>query len=393
MLSVAEALARVLADVAPLDAEMVPLADAFDRVLAADVAANLTQPPFTSSAMDGYAVRRADVRSLPAKVKVIGQSAAGHPFTGQIGVREAVRIFTGAPVPPSAGLIVIQENVKAEGDHAEIRALSAEDFIRPAGCDFAQGDTPLKEGRRLTARDVMLAAQMNHVELPMRRLPKVAIIASGDELVEPGEPLGGGQIVSSVPVALAAIVRKAGGLAYPLGIARDTMESLAEKIDSAAGADILVTIGGASVGDHDLMHLALEAAGFAMNFHNIAMRPGKPLMFGAREGMRVLGLPGNPVSAFVGATLFLAPLVTMLRGEPVVDRARTATLAAPLDENGPRQTYMRAKFVDGSAVEALASQDSSLVSRLAEADCLIVRPPYAAPLRAGEQVLILPLEF
>lgn len=393
MLSVAEALARVLADVAPLEAEMVPLVEAFERVLAADVAATLTQPPFSSSAMDGYAVRRADVRNLPAKLKVIGQAAAGHPFTGQIGVREAVRIFTGAPVPPSAGLVVIQENVKADGDNAEVRALSAETFIRPAGCDFAEGDAPLKEGRRLTARDLMLAAQMNHVELPVRRLPKIAIIASGDELVEPGETLGEGQIVSSIPVALAAVVRRAGGLAYPLGIARDSMESLGEKIESATGADVLVTIGGASVGDHDLMHKALEAAGFAMNFHNIAMRPGKPLMFGAREGMRVLGLPGNPVSAFVGATLFLAPLVTMLRGEPVVDATRMAPLAAPLGENGPRQNYLRGKFTDSGAVEAFASQDSSLVTRLAAADCLIVRPPDAGAARVGEQVPILPLDL
>jgi molybdopterin molybdotransferase len=397
MLSVAEALARVTAGLAPLPAEDVPIAQACGRVLAGDLAARLTQPPFPASAMDGYAVRAADVASLPAMLAVTGEAAAGHPFAGTLGAGEAVRIFTGAPVPEGADLVVIQENVRAAGPRIEVRELSAESFIRPAGGDFRLGDTPLRAGSRMRPRDLLLAAQMNHAMLPVRRRPRVAILASGDELIPPGGTPGPGQIVSSIPVALAALIRNAGGEPIPLGIARDTMESLADCIASAEGADILVTIGGASVGDHDLVRKALEAAGYGIGFHKVAMRPGKPLMFGDRGGARVLGVPGNPVSALLCAAIFLRPMIARLLGKSGGDDGMaTARLAAPLEANGPRQHYMRARSsagISGAVVAPLPSQDSSLVGIFAAADCLILRPPNAPAAAAGEAVEIMRLDF
>jgi len=397
MISVAEALAHVTADLSPLPAEDVPVGDACGRVLAANLAAKLTQPPFPASAMDGYAVRAADVLRLPAGLTVIGEAAAGHPFAGRVGADEAVRIFTGAPVPDGADLIVIQENTLRDGTRVSVRELSAENFIRPAGGDFRAGDVPLRAGKRLTPRDLLLAAQMNHAVLPVRRRPSVAILASGDELVPPGETPGSGQIVSSIPVALAALIRNAGGEPLPVGIARDTMESLAACLAKAEQADLLVTIGGASVGDHDLVHDALTAGGFQIGFHNVAMRPGKPLMYGRQGARHVLGVPGNPVSAMLCCALFLKPMIARLLGEEGgQDRPRRARLAVPLEANGKRQHYMRARLAhDGgeSAVTPLPRQDSSLVSILASADCLIVRPPNAPAAPAGEAVDILPLDF
>lgn len=396
MLSVAEALARIVADVAPVEAESVALADAYGRVLAADLTARLTQPPFRSSAMDGYAVCRGDVMVPPVRLKVIGRSAAGHPFNGSIGAGEAVRIFTGAAVPEGADYIVIQENVDADGDFAEVRELNNEDFVRPVGLDFMAGQVLLQAGHRLTARDLMLAAQANYAELSVRGRPRVAILASGDELVEPGQMPGSGQIVSSIPAALGPLVAKAGGVPILLGIARDTMASLAEKIEAARDADILVTIGGASVGDHDLVRAALETAGFTIGFHKVAMRPGKPVMYGARVGQKVIGLPGNPVSATLSAYIFLLPLIAAHLGERRASLPQTAPVAAALPANGPRQAYMRARFVgEGGTtrVEAFASQDSSLVTRLAAADCLIIRPPHAPAASPGDIVPILALDL
>lgn len=392
MLSVTEALTNITGGVSPLEAETVPLGNALGRVLAADVAASLTQPPFRSSAMDGYAVRASDVQTMPARLKLIGQSAAGHPFGGEVGPGETVRIFTGAPVPEGADLVIIQENVTPLGHYAEVRELNAEDFVRPAGFDFTAGQAVLAAGQRLTARDLMLAAQANAPLLTVRRRPVIAILASGDELVEPGETPGAGQIVSSIPAGLAAFIAKAGAEPRFLGIARDTMASLAEKLSGAEGANVVVTIGGASVGEHDLVRHALEEAGFGIAFHNVAMRPGKPLMFGAREGCRVLGLPGNPVSAMVTGLIFLKPLIAALLGETVPDRHLTAPLATALPANGPRQAYMRAQIAADGTVEAFPSQDSSLITRLAAADCLIVRPPHAPAATAGETVPILPLD-
>ena len=393
MLSVAEALERILTGAEPLAAETVPLADAHERVLAKDIPARLTQPPFPSSAMDGYAVRHADLASLPARLKLTGESAAGHPFAGTLAQGEAVRIFTGAPVPEGADYIIIQENVTATDSYATVNEINAESFIRQRGIDFCEGDTPLRAGRRLTARDLLLAAQMNYLALPVRRRPKIAILASGDELVPPGETPGAGQIISSIPAGLAAMLRKAGAEPVPLGIARDTMASLAEHIATASDADLIVTIGGASVGDHDLVRSALETAGFTIGFHKIAMRPGKPLMSGSRSAQRVLGLPGNPVSAMICTMIFVAPLIAALTGEERPPASETALpLAAPIEANGARQHYMRAKFVrrDGRrAVEALPSQDSSLTAAFASADCLIVRPPHAPAAAEGESVAIL----
>ncbi len=395
MLSVDDAIALVIADVAVLPGEMVWLADAHARVLAVDVAARVTQPPFRSSAMDGYAVRRADLNALPATLKLIGASAAGHAFSGQVGRGETVRIFTGAPVPGGADYVVIQENVEASGEEVRIREVNAESNMRARGVDFNEGDILLRAGKRLTARDLMLAAQMNHPSLPVCRRPTVAVLASGDELVPPGGRPAASQIISSIPSALTAMLRTAGADPIFIGIARDTPESLAQHIAAAEGADVLVTIGGASVGDHDLVRQALEDAGFAIGFHKVAMRPGKPFMSGRRGGQRVLGLPGNPVSALTCAIIFLLPLVAALLGEdrPPMSRTRIA-LASPLPANGPRQHYMRARIVDTGgvrAVEPLPSQDSSLTAALAAADCLIVRPPDAPPAQAGEAVEVLPL--
>lgn len=375
--------------------ENVPLAEAHARVLAEDLAATLTQPPFPASAMDGYAVRRVDLDTLPAALTVIGESAAGHPFSGKVAAGEAVRIFTGAIVPEGADFILIQENVNAHPGQALVREVNAERFIRERGVDFRQGDVLLRTGRRLTARDLMLAAQMNHAALPVRRRPLVAILPSGDELLLPGGNPGPGQIISSIPSCLAPLLRGAGAEPLVLDIARDTPESLAAAIASAAGADILVTIGGASVGDHDLVRQALEDAGFVIGFHKVAMRPGKPFMSGQRGGQRVLGLPGNPVSAVICSIIFLLPLIAALLGEdrPPLSATRLP-LAAPLPANGIREHYMRGRFVelDGTrAVEALPSQDSSLTAALASADCLIVRAPNTPPLQAGDAVPILPL--
>jgi len=395
MLGVADAIALVIADAAVLPGESVALGQAHGRVLAADIAAKLTQPPFPSSAMDGYAVRLADLGTLPVALKLIGESAAGHAFAGEIGPGEAVRIFTGAPVPPGADYIVIQENVEASAGEAHIREVNAESCIRARGVDFSEGDVLLRAGKRLTPRDLMLAAQMNHTALAVRRRPKVAVLATGDELVPPGGDPAPSQIISSIPTALAAMLHAAGAEPILLGIARDTRESLAQHIAAARDADILVTIGGASVGDHDLVRRALEDAGFIIGFHKVAMRPGKPFMSGRRGGQRVLGLPGNPVSALTCAIIFLLPLVAALLGEDRPPMSATMLpLASPLPANGPRQHYMRGKFADAGGVRMVApvpSQDSSLTAALADADCMIVRPPNAPPAPVGETVAVLPL--
>ena len=338
MLSVDEAIALVIADAAVLPGEMVPLAYAHERVLAVDVAAKLTQPPFRSSAMDGYAVRQSDLAALPATLRLLGTSAAGHAFDAQVGPGAAVRIFTGAPVPAGADYVVIQENADAAGNEVHIRELNAENFIRSRGVDFNAGDILLRAGKRLTARDLMLAAQMNHPSLPVCRRPRVAVLASGDELVPPGSRPAASQIISSIPSALVAMLLAAGAEPALLGIARDTPESLAQHIAAAEGADILVTIGGASVGDYDLVQKALEDAGFVIEFHKVAMRPGKPFMSGRRGDQRVLGLPGNPVSAVICAIIFLMPLLAALLGEDRRPLSLTrVALASPLPANGPRQ--------------------------------------------------------
>jgi molybdopterin molybdotransferase len=393
MISVEEALARVLSSAeSPLEEERVPLSLGRGRVLARDLVALRTQPPFPNSAMDGYAVNAADTANPQARLTVIGESAAGRAFGGVVQSGQAARIFTGAPMPEGADAIVVQEDVRRDGDRISVSAaVQAGDNLRPAGLDFREGEHLLPAGHKLTARDVALAAAANHVELVARRRARVAILATGDELVAPGGKLGPSQIVASNNFAVAGIVEACGGVAIDLGLAADTMEALDAAIRRAIDAkvDVLVTLGGASVGDHDLVQKALVAAGMELGFWRIAMRPGKPLMHGRLGAMRVLGLPGNPTSSTVCAILFLRPLLRALHGEldPGADPTRPARLTVDLPANGPRQDYMRCAFsrdADGVLFATPAElQDSSLVKVMARADGLIVRAPRAEPAKAG----------
>lgn len=398
-LSVAEALEKILADVAPTPPEMVPIEQTPGRILAEPLTARLTQPPFDASAMDGYAVRGADVAQLPATLKVIGQAAAGHPFAGQVETGEAVRIFTGAPIPQGADAIVIQENTTHSDGTVEVREGRPDPaHIRPRGFDFRESDVLLGAGRRLGPREVTLAAAAGYGELPVRRRPRVAILATGDELVPPGTQPGPGQIISSNPLGVAALLRQAGAEATLLGIARDNRDSLVQHIEAAREADVLVTIGGASVGEHDLVGPVLQSVGMELAFWKINMRPGKPLLHGRLGQQRVIGLPGNPVSALICSRVFLVPLVRALLGLPHEDAASiTAPLAEPVEANGPRQHYMRAildRGPDGRQQVRLArSQDSSLLAPLAASNVLLVRPPGAPALPAGSEVSILLLDF
>jgi len=397
LLSVDDALALVLKGLAPLDVEQVSLADAQDRVLAEDLAATLTQPPFDASAMDGYAVRSADLTALPATLDVVGEAAAGARFTGTMKPGQAVRIFTGAPVPHGADTIVIQEDTEGSAARVVVKAAaSAGKHIRLRGQDFKQGEVLLRRGTTLGPRSLMLAASMNHAVLPVRRKPQVAILATGDEVMPPGSGLGPDQIVSSAGYGVAAAVAAHGGDAVPLGIARDDPESIATLASTGAGADILVTIGGASVGERDLVASALEREGLVLEFAKVAMRPGKPVLFGRLGTQRVLGLPGNPVSALLCTYVFLVPMLRAMLGvhgdgHPVPE----AVLGADLPANGERQHYLRATSTwreDGTrVVRPLPSQDSSLVAALAKADCLIVQAPQTPAIPQGARVKILPL--
>lgn len=394
LLPVEEALARILDGVAPTEPEVVPILDATDRVLAEDLAAKLTQPPFAASAMDGYAVKAADVSSIPSRLKIAGTSAAGRGHHEPLTSGHAVRIFTGAPMPEGADTVVIQENTDRDGDDVVIREpVSPGANVRARGADFSEGQTLLPRGRILDAHALTLAAAMGHGQLAVRRKPVVAILATGDELVPPGTAPGRDQIVSSNPAGLGAIVAKAGATPRHLGIARDTTHAIEAKIAEAAGADVLVTIGGASVGDHDLVAPALKARGMTLDFWKVAIRPGKPLLFGRIGTSRVLGLPGNPVSALICARVFLVPLLHALLGSSAPPRKRElARLVGSLDANGPRLHMMRAKLraaTDGAlTVKALPSQDASLLSALAAADCLIVRAPDAPAASEGAEIEI-----
>jgi len=396
LLPVDDALALVLKDLTPLEVEQVPLAEAHGRVLAEDLAATMTQPPFDASAMDGYAVRAADIAALPATLKLIGESAAGAGFEGRLGPGEAVRIFTGAPVPDGADTIAIQEDVEESGDTIVVKEAEPGRHIRPRGQDFKKGEVLLSAGRRLGSREVMLAAAMNYAQLPATAKPKVAILATGDELVPPGSELGRDQIVASGGYGLAALVSAHGGEAIRLGIAKDETRSIVTLARAGVGADILVTIGGASVGERDLVASALQGEGLKLTFSKLAMRPGKPVLYGRLGSQRVLGLPGNPVSVLVCAQVFLVPMLYALLGL-TEDRhpQPEAVLGAPLDANGPRQHYMRATSIwceNGERiVRPLPSQDSSLMAAFAEADCLILRKPGAHALPQGTRVKILPL--
>jgi molybdopterin molybdotransferase len=381
-----------------LPAENVPLDQANGRILARDVKSKRNQPPFHASAMDGYAVRGADVARAPVNLLVIGEAPAGKAFGGALKSGQAVRIFTGAPLPRGADTIVIQENCSRDGDLVTVhQSETTGRYVRAKGLDFQSGAVLLTAGTRLGSRQIGLAAAMNYAELPVRRRPRVAIMPTGDELVTPGSTPRDDQIISSNNFALAAFVRQFGGEPIDLGIVRDDKRALANAIKRAAGCDILVTLGGASVGDHDLVQGALKKAGLRLTFYRIAMRPGKPLMYGKLKSMHVLGLPGNPVSSIVCARIFLKPLIDKLLGVSANDAALTARLATPLGANDQRQDYLRAVFTqagDGSAyVSAFAKQDSSMLTRLTQANCLIIRPPFAKAARKGARVEILMLDF
>lgn len=396
MIPVEEATARVLAGLAALPAELVALSDGLGRVLADDLAARLTQPATTVSAMDGYAVRHADLGEAPVTLRQAGYVPAGQAFDRPLGPGECVRLFTGAPLPDGADTVVIQEHTEADGEAILIKeSPAAGKHVRPAGLDFAEGQVRLPAGRRLTARDLGLAAAMNHPWLPVRRRPRVAILATGDEIAMPGEPLGANQIVGANSFALAAIVEAEGGVPVNLGIARDDRASLARMAAGAAGADLLLTSGGASVGDHDLVRAVLGEEGAALDFWQIAMRPGKPLMHGRLAGTPLLGLPGNPVSAAVCAVLFARPILRVLQGLPPAEPPPTARLGHDLPANGGRQDYLRgalSRDAEGRPVATpFAIQDSAVLSLLADADCLIVRPPHAPPAAAGSIVELVPL--
>jgi molybdopterin molybdotransferase len=398
LMPVAEAYAAVLKDAAALPEETVALNDAYHRTLSRDIAALRTQPPAAMSAMDGYAVRAAD--AVPgARLKVIGEVAAGRPFNETVRAGQAARISTGGVVPDGADAIVIQEDATRDGDTVIVNEpIKAGKNIRTAGIDFREGDVLLLRGTLLSDRSVALAAGMNHPQLPVHRRPRVAILATGDELVAPGATLAPGQIIFSNVFALAALVRSEGAEAIDLGVARDTLEATSSSIRRARdlGVDVLITTGGASVGDHDFVQEALRAEGVDMAFWKIALRPGKPMMHGRLKSMRVLGLPGNPVSSYICAFLFLVPLIRALSGRTAVDHIfEHAVLGHDLPANDKRQDYLRARVEigrDGVPVAAsVGAQDSSLVSNLAAANALIVRPPFAPAAAAGSPCAILRL--
>jgi molybdopterin molybdotransferase len=399
LMPVAEALNRVLAGVEPLPAEPTPLTDAHARVLATDVAALRTQPPANVSAMDGYAVRSADVGKVPVKLKLVGEVAAGHPFPGTVGVGEAARIFTGGVLPPGADTIVIQEHTAREGD-AVVVATSADKgkHVRREGLDFKRGAVLLAKGRRLSDRDLALAAAMNHSTVPVHRRPMVAVLATGDELVMPGATPGFGEIVYSNGYATMALARREGCEVADLGIVPDRLAETTAAVRRARdiGADILVTSGGASVGDYDLVQKALAAEGLELSFWKVALRPGRPMMHGHLGPMHVLGLPGNPVSAYVCAVLFLVPLIRRLAGRNDIGPVpETAQLGCDLPANDERADYLRATLApaaDGMPVATPAAvQDSSMLTPLAAADCLLIRVPHAPAAKAGDACCIIKL--
>ncbi|WP_224823560.1 gephyrin-like molybdotransferase Glp [Cognatishimia sp. MH4019] len=390
MISVAEARAKTLALVAPKGVEIVPLTEASGRVLATDAVAKRAQPPFAASAMDGYAVRAEDAQP-GAVLTVIGEAAAGHAFDGVVASGQAARIFTGAPIPEGATRVVIQEDVTANGTSITLsNRLEKNHFIRAAGGDFAVGDT-LSAPRVLSPADLALLASMNLAEVPVTCKPSVAIIATGDELVMPGDAPADDQIIASNCFGLHAMITAAGGLPRLLPIARDTESSLRMAFEMAQGCDLIVTIGGASVGDHDLVGQVAAELGLERAFYKIAMRPGKPLMAGHLGGVAMLGLPGNPVSAMVCGQLFMLPMIRKMLGLPTPDPVlKHAKLTAPLSQNGSREHYMRARLT-ADGIAAFDRQDSSLLTVLADANALIVRP-IDDPARAiGEDVSYLPL--
>lgn len=399
LLSVDEARGRILASAGKeRPTETIALEQAAGRTLARDLTALRTQPPTDMSAMDGYALRTQDLAQGPVKLREIGVSTAGHGFAGSVGPGETVRIFTGAPIPPGADAILVQENARTENGMVEpLKSVAAGRNIRLKGVDFSEGDPLLRAGTRLNAASLALAAAMNHAHVTVTRRPRVAILATGDELVRPGEPIGPDQIVATNSYAVAALVEAAGGESQDLGIAKDELGALERAILTAreAACDLLVTLGGASVGDYDLVQPALAKQGVELDFWKIAMRPGKPVFHGRIGPMIILGLPGNPAAALVAGYVFLVPLVRALCGDPHAARETTesAVLGCPLGPNDQRQDYLRAALElrsDGLPVATpFELQDSSLLRIFAQSQCLVIRPPQAPAAQAGDLCQIL----
>jgi molybdopterin molybdotransferase len=395
MLSVEEARARILAALAPVGTEWVGIGAAWGRVLAAPVTARHDKPLADVSAMDGYAVRAADCATVPVRLRMIGSAPAGHPFAGTVGPGEAVRVFTGSVIPAGADAVIIQEDTDLGLETVEIRFIPRPgQHIRRRAGDFAAGETLLAPGRRLTARDIGIAASADRPWLAVHRRPRVAILSTGDEVGRPGEPVPAGGVISSNGLALAAMVRAVGGEPIDLGIAPDDPATIAEAARGAAGSDLIVTSGGASVGAHDLVRDALAPAGLELAFWKIAMRPGKPFMFGRVGATPLLGLPGNPVSALVCGLLFLVPAIERLAGLPgEAPRPVRALAGAALKANDHRADHLRAALArrqDGTLVATpFPVQDSSLMAALARADALILRPPHAPAVAEGEAVEVL----
>ena len=397
LMPVDEALARVLGTGEVLGSELVKLDDVIGRVLAKDLKAKRDQPPFQSSAMDGYAVRHSNLNEL-ARLALVGVSAAGHGFKGVVKKSQVVRILTGAPLPRGADTIVIQENVSVEGKSIIVREAPALGRnIRPQGLDFKKYDVLISAGTRISARDIGLLAAANAATVTVRKRPRVVLFTTGDELVLPGDRPRTDQIFSSNSHALAAMVNAWGAEVVNLGIVRDDMRATMAAIKKAARADILVTTGGASVGDHDYVQEALRRSGIKIDFWKIALRPGKPLMFGTKGKLSVLGLPGNPVSALVCARIFLKPLIGKMLGLDAPEKPVMARVAAALPINDERQDYLRATLryeADGArVVEVFSKQDSSMQRNLRDADCLIVRPPRAPEVAKGALVPVILLDF
>lgn len=398
LLPVADALTRILDGVKPLGSEAIALERAADRVLAEAVVAKRDQPPFPASAMDGYAVRHADVEALPATLRVAGMSAAGHGYRKMVEPGAAIRILTGAPVPAGADTVVIQENTTREGDTLTVVNPTVKGRnIRRAGLDFAKGDTVLEAGARLRPRDIGLAAAANAAKLRVRMKPSVILFTTGDELVLPGGRARPDQIYSSNSHALAAMVEALGASVTNLGIVRDTLAATKAAVRKGMKGDILLTTGGASVGDHDYVQEAFKACGIAIDFWKIAMRPGKPFMYGRKGKLHVMGLPGNPVSALVTARLFLKPLIDALLGLPPETVPPHGILTAPLAANDERQDYIRATLAIDShgrrSVSPFPVQDSSMQRTMQQAQCLIIRPPLSPAAQPGQSVPILLIDF
>ena len=394
MISVEDALAACLALAQPLGTETVPVAEAGGRVLALPIVAFRDQPPFSASAMDGYAVR--DMEAIPGRrLRVVGEAPAGHHWPGTIGPGEALRIFTGAPLPAGTDRVVIQEDVERDGDRVTLgRNLSSGTNVRPSGADFVEGSR-LEAPRRLSPADVALAAAMNAPRLTVSRRPEVALIATGDELVSPGEAPAPDQIIASNTYGLKARIEAEGGIARLLPIARDKRAALEQVLELAKGADLIVTVGGASVGDHDLVGDVAEGLGLERAFYKVAMRPGKPLMAGRLGEATLLGLPGNPVSAMVCGELFLMPMLRAMMGLPGAPQPRLrARLGVDLPANGPREHYMRSEVSPGADLPVIVpygSQDSSLLTVLSGASALLVRPVSEGNRHAGDIVDYVPL--